>query len=133
MKFNIFKKRSTADESKTESKEKKEKELAGEEVKHTPELKGSDFSYQQIISPYLTEKTSILNNDRQYAFKVFPRANKVEIKKAVEQLYGVHVEKVRMAVMPSKKRRLGKFEGEKGGFKKALVRLRKGEKIEVAH
>ena len=128
---NIFKKQKE-DKAKVKSEEDERQEAPSKETK-TVELKGNDFSYGQIVSPYLTEKTSILNTDHQYVFKVFKGANKVEIKKAIERLYGVHVEKVRIIIVPSKERRLGKFEGEKTGFKKAIVRLRQGDKIEVAH
>ncbi|MDO8494985.1 MAG: 50S ribosomal protein L23 [bacterium] len=127
---NIFKKRDEASQPVTEKETKKETKATEATI---PDLKGNDFSYRNIISPYLTEKTTILNADGQYAFKVFPKANKIEIKKAIERLYSVHVEKIRIMVVPSKARRLGKYEGEKTGFKKAIVRLRKGEKIEVAH
>ncbi len=136
---NIFKKQTKADSSTTgqevrpsEGAKTERERGSGESSGTNPELKGNDFSYSQIVSPYLTEKTSILNTDDQYVFKVFKNANKVEIKKAIEKLYGVHVKKVRIIVVPSKERRLGRFEGEKAGFKKAMVRLRQGEKIEVA-
>lgn len=108
------------------------KEEATKEIKSV-ELKGDVFSYGQIVSPYLTEKTSLLNASHQYVFKVFKGANKIEVKKAVEKLYEVRVEKVGMMVVPGKERRLGRFKGERAGFKKAIVRLRRGEKIEVAH
>lgn len=130
MKFNIFKKQKKDQEVKSLDVVRQEK--ISPETK-TMELKGNDFSYGQIVSPYLTEKTSFLNADQQYVFKVFRRANKVEIKKAVEKLYGVHVENVRIMIVPGKERHLGRFEGERAGFKKAIVRLRQGEKIEVAH
>lgn len=126
MRLNIFKKQKKDQE--TRPKEEIRQRESSPEAK-TVELKGDDFSYGQIVSPYLTEKTSLLNVGHQYAFKVFPTANKVGVKKAIERLYGVHVEKVRIMVVPGKKRHLGRFEGEKTGFKKAIVRLRQGEKI----
>lgn len=130
MKLNIFKKN-------TEGKRPPEKPVAvtKEVVSAGARMiqdKGSASVYQHIISPYLTEKTSILNADGQYAFKVSKKSNKIEIKKAIEQLYGVHVEKIRIIIIPGKRRQLGRFEGEKKGFKKAMVRLRQGEKIETA-
>ncbi len=130
MKLNIFKKNT----GKNPSKEKPimvAKEAVSEVAKIIQD-KGSAGAYQFVISPYLTEKTALLNGGGQYAFKVFKKANKIDIKKAIEQLYSVHVEKVRIILIPSKRRQLGRFEGEKKGFKKAIVRLRRGEKIEVA-
>ena len=71
----------------------------------------------------------------KYVFKVSFDANKTEIKKAIEKMYNVKVEKVNIIHIPGKKRRLGRIEGwRKGlkrGFKKAIVTLRKGDKIEV--
>lgn len=130
MGLNIFKKKKT-EEQLSATKPEPQTENAPEPIK-TASGKDSAFSYQHIASPYLTEKTSILNAGGQYVFKVFSRANKIAIKKAVEQLYGVHVEKVRIMIIPGKRRQLGRFEGEKKGFKKAIIRLRAGEKIEVA-
>lgn len=133
MKFNFFKKQKTADSSAIKQEvQSSDERRSGESSRTNPELKGNDFSYKQIVSSYLTEKTSILNGMNQYAFKVFKNASKIEIKKAIEKLYGVHVEKVRVAIVPEKERQLGRFKGVKSGFKKAIVRLRKGEKIEVA-
>src|SRR3989338_6641190 len=102
MKLNIFKK-----DAKIKPSQKKSAVVAKEAISEGVKVvqdKGSASVYQYIVSPYLTEKTSLLNAEGQYAFKVFKKANKIEIKKAVEQLYGVHVENVRIMVIPSKRR-----------------------------
>ncbi len=110
------------DENKTEAKEKSS--IAAN-------LKGDQFSFQIIKGPHITEKASALNNLNQYVFKVFGEANKIEIKKAVERLYSVKVEAVRILMMPSKQRKLGQTEGLKAGFKKAIVKLAKEYKIDI--
>ncbi len=95
--------------------------------------KGEDaHSYQIILKPIITEKGGLLEGYGQYLFRVAKDANKVEIKKAVEKLYKVRVDRVNVASVPSKFRRVGEHEGNKPGFKKAIVTLKKGDKIEIA-
>ena len=91
--------------------------------------------YQIIKEPHITEKAGILSEKNKYVFKVYPKANKVEVKKAIESLYGVKVRKVHMVHTAPKKRRLGRHQGWrqglKKGFKKAIVSLKEGDKIEL--
>jgi large subunit ribosomal protein L23 len=87
--------------------------------------------FSVLKKPRITEKASALDDYGQYVFEVYPRANKAQIKRAVESLYNVNVEKVRIIVIPPRPRRLGRTMGMKSGFKKAVVTLRKGEKIEL--
>ncbi len=95
--------------------------------------KGEDaYSYQIILRPIITEKGGLMEEYGKYLFRVAKDANKVEIKKAVEKLYKVRVDKVHAVSMPSKFRQVGKHEGRKPGFKKAIVTLKKGDKIEIA-
>ncbi len=95
--------------------------------------KGEDaHSYQIVLKPIITEKGGLLERYGQYLFKVAKDANKVEIKKAVEKLYKVRVDRVNVISVPSKFRRVGEHEGKKPGFKKAIVTLKKGDKIEIA-
>ncbi len=112
---------------------------AGEGEVATPTMpavklpKGEDAnSYQIILKPLITEKGGLLEGYGQYFFKVAKDANKVEIKKAVEKLYKVRVDRVNVISVPSKFRRVGEHEGKKSGFKKAIVTLKKGDKIEIA-
>ena len=82
--------------------------------------------------PLLTEKgSSLLETQNKYAFEVASWANKIQIKKAVEQLFGVKVTKVTTVIMPGKPARLGRFEGRKPPWKRALVTLKAGDHIEV--
>jgi len=88
-----------------------------------------------IKSPHITEKATDLSSFNKYIFKVSFNANKTEIKKAIEKIYNVKVEKVNIIHIPGKRRRLGRMEGWRGGlkrgFKKAIVSLKKGDKIEL--
>lgn len=84
------------------------------------------------MGPLITEKGKRLKEENnQYYFKVDRRANKIEIGKAVEELFGVHVLKVRTINVPGKPKRLGRYEGRRPGWKKAIVTLAEGETIEI--
>ncbi|MCS7249809.1 MAG: 50S ribosomal protein L23 [candidate division WOR-3 bacterium] len=83
-----------------------------------------------IIEPVLSEKALRLREYNQYVFKVAKEANKIDIKRAVEELFKVKVEKVRTINMRGKPRRLGIFSGRTSSWKKAIVTLKEGEKIE---
>lgn len=113
--------------------EKKPAVLAPKEIK-APKVssgKESKFSYTIVKDPHISEKGTYLAEMDKYTFKVYERSNKLEIKKAVEGIYGVDVLAVNIITIPHKKRRLGKTEGFKKGYKKALVTIKKGQKIEV--
>ncbi len=89
-----------------------------------------------LIKPILTEKANAQQEKlRRYAFKVDRRANKLEIKKAVEEFYGVSVVDVNTAVVPGKNKtrytKAGFIQGMKGAYKKALVTVADGETIDL--
>ncbi len=88
-------------------------------------------AYQILRIPHVTEKATDLTKQNQYVFKIYPRANKTEVKKAVEDVFKVNVVSVKIINVPKKKRRLGKVEGERPGYKKAIVKIKEGQKIEV--
>ena len=83
-----------------------------------------------IRRPLITEKTSILREDgRTIVFHVAPGANKVEIKRAIEQLLGAKVASVRTSLVHGKIKRQGRYAGQRPDWKKAYVTLREGEKM----
>lgn len=86
-----------------------------------------------LIKPLLTEKTTMLREEtRQVAFLVDPRANQIEIKKAVEKAFDVHVTKVNIVRRkPLNRKRQGRVIGQYSGWKKAYVMLAEGDKIEL--
>jgi large subunit ribosomal protein L23 len=87
---------------------------------------------QIIIRPVVTERSTELADDRgKYTFIVHPSANKIEIKNAVQSLFEVKVKAVRTANFRGKVRRVGRSEGKKAAFKKAVVTLAEGERIDV--
>ena len=89
-------------------------------------------AYQIIQGPYQTEKAARQMAWNKYVFRVTKPANQPEIKRAIEKLYKVKVVKVSVLNMPAKERRLGRQIGMRPGFKKAIVTLRAGDKIDLA-
>jgi large subunit ribosomal protein L23 len=89
-------------------------------------------SFDIIVKPLLTEKSNQLRETlNQVAFKVRKDANKIEIKKAVEDALKVKVASVNVMRVQGKIKRLGKFEGKTSDWKKAIVTLKPGEKISI--
>lgn len=89
-----------------------------------------------LIKPILTEKANAQQESlRRFAFKVARKANKLEIKKAVEEFYGVNVIDVNTSVVPGKNKtrftKKGFISGVKPAFKKALVTVAEGETIDL--
>ena len=83
-----------------------------------------------IISPLLTEKTQRSSAvDNSYTFKVSVNANKIEIKQAIEHVFGVHVLRVNTINQRGKVKRLGRYTGKRSDWKKAIVKLQTGDKI----
>ncbi len=83
-----------------------------------------------IRRPLITEKTTLMRESGQtLVFEVARDATKVDVKRAVEKLFGSKVAAVRTATMHGKFKRQGKFIGQRSDWKKAFVRLRDGEKV----
>lgn len=93
-------------------------------------------SSEVLIKPIVTEKSNKLSEDlNTYAFKVARKANKLEIRKAIEEFYGVTVAEINTIVVPGKAKskftKSGFITGRKPGYKKALVKLAEGETIDL--
>jgi large subunit ribosomal protein L23 len=85
-----------------------------------------------ILSPLVSEKGANMRTDQnKFIFRVDRKANKLQIKKAVEELFKVKVEDVNTLTMYGRPKRLGRFEGRRSDWKKAIVKLKKGETIEL--
>ncbi len=84
---------------------------------------------QIIRRPLVTEKSTILREEENViAFEVAGNANKIQVKKAVEELFKVKVEDVRLFNVRGKMKRMGRFVGKRRDWRKAYVRLKDGEK-----
>ena len=86
--------------------------------------------YDVLRRPLITEKGTLLAESGKYAFHVATGANKLQIKEAVERAFDVHVLKVNVMNMPGKERRVGRSKGMTSEWKKAIVTLAPGQRIE---
>lgn len=89
-----------------------------------------------LVRPIITEKVNLqIEKSGRYTFKVDKKANKLEIKKAVEEFYGVKVDEVNTVVVPAKRKsrftKAGLLSGMKSSYKKAIVTLAKGDTIDL--
>lgn len=85
--------------------------------------------YDIIYAPIITEKTASLANENKYAFKVSPKANKTEIKQAIESVFKVKVMSITTSNSHPKKKRVGKYTGMTNKYKRAIVKLAEGQSI----
>ncbi|MDD3048888.1 MAG: 50S ribosomal protein L23 [Bacilli bacterium] len=90
-------------------------------------------NYRDIIkAPIITEKSAaIASNDRKYVFKVDTKANKTQIKQAIENIFKVKVETVNTVNVRPKKKRVGRYTGTTNKYKKAMITLAEGNKINL--
>ncbi len=84
-----------------------------------------------IKKPHITEKATDLSKLNKYVFMVEPSANKNEIKKALKKIYAVDIVKIQTVTRQPKMKKFRSRSGAKPGYKKAIVELKKGQKIEI--
>jgi large subunit ribosomal protein L23 len=84
-------------------------------------------SHEVLVRPIITEKNTMLSEQGKYAFEVLPNVNKIEIKRAVEEVFKVKVAAVNVIRVPG----MGRTSGMTRSWKKAVVTLRPGERIEL--
>jgi len=135
--LNKFKKKNTEEKiNEKEVSKKEEKIIAKEEPVKKEEKKISKIAakknaYRVLEKPLITEKVTDLGMYNKYAFQVSLNANKSEVKKAVKEVYGVEPISVNIVNLNGKKVRFGRVSGKTKDKKKAIITLKKGEKIEV--
>jgi large subunit ribosomal protein L23 len=86
---------------------------------------------QVVLSPVVSEKSYAGIAVGRYTFKVHPDAHRTQVRRAVEELFGVHVDRVNIVKVQPKPKRRGLFKGTRPGWKKAIVHVREGETIEI--
>jgi large subunit ribosomal protein L23 len=86
---------------------------------------------QVIVRPVVSEKSYALMSEGKYTFRVHERAHKTQIARAIEEIFGVHVNSVHTAKVSSKPKRRGLTAGRSRSWKKAIVQLAPGERIEL--
>ena len=130
--LDFLKNKKEADKAKEKKPAKKSAAVEVEKVQAvTVNKNAGKFSYSVVKEPHISEKATILAENNKYTFKVYGNTNKPEIKKSVEGIYGVNVLRVNIMKAPKKKRRIGRTEGYKKGFTKAVVTIKAGQKIEI--
>ena len=91
-----------------------------------------DTKYLEILkAPVITEKSQIAKSEGKYTFKVDSKANKIEIKEAIEKIFNVKVTSIRTLNVKPKKRRVGRYTGLTNRYKKAIVTLAEGQTIDL--
>ena len=85
-------------------------------------------NYDVIIKPVISEKSMSLMSDRKYTFIVHKNVNKIQIRNAVESIFGVEVDRVFTMNYSGKKKRVRMYSGKRADFKKAIVQLKLGSK-----
>ena len=88
-------------------------------------------AYDIILAPVVTEKSVTLMADKKYTFKVDKNANKIQIAKAVEEIFKVKVVDVNTVRVKGKEKRMGRSVGRTSDYKKAIVQLAEGDSIEI--
>jgi large subunit ribosomal protein L23 len=92
----------------------------------------SKDAHQILIRPLLTEKmTTLKEKQNKVCFLVNPKSNKIEIKRAAEEVLKVKIDSVNIINTQGKRKRLGRYEGKRSDLKKAILTLKKGEKLEL--
>lgn len=89
------------------------------------------YAHDVIIAPVVSEKSYGLMDEGRYTFVVDPRANKTEIKQAVEEIFGVKVTKVNTMIRKGKAKRFGLVMGQRKSTKRAIVTVAEGEEIDI--
>ena len=121
----------TAAPSRAEATPAPKKEAVSAKAKPTAVRGTSVNAYQVLLKPLVTEKAADLGTHNQYVFMIDPRMNKIEVKKAIRTIYGINPLAVRIITMQGKAVRYGRRYGVTKNWKKAMVTLKAGDKIEV--
>ncbi len=108
----------------------KKTENSKTEAAASPAVIASAGLQSVLVQPRISEKASHMTSAGKYVFVVANKANKVEVKKAIEATYKVRVVQVNMISVKGKNRNFGRRVGKTSKFKKAIVTLKKGDKIE---
>lgn len=118
-------------EAKADSTEKKDASQENEIAINDKDLQATGFAYQVLIRPIISEKAAILADEGQYTFEVAWNANRSMVRDAIKRVYGKTPRKVNIITMKGKAKRFRRLTGKRNDWKKAVVILPKGEKLEV--
>jgi large subunit ribosomal protein L23 len=119
------------DKAKIKPVSQDKKKVVKSEVKDGKTKGKTQQAYRVLIKPLITEKASALAALNKYVFAVDPAMNKIEVKKAIRAVYNVDPIKVNISNFSGKQVRYGRIRGKTKSWKKAIVTLKAGDKIEV--
>lgn len=116
-----------------EAKKEKAHDHAHSEKKSENKVKASDYNlaFKILVKPLVTEKSAIAEHSNKYSFVVVRSANKDQIKKAIEEVYGVKPTGVNVANIEGRRVRFGRSMGKRNDYKKAIVTLPEGKTIDI--
>ncbi len=128
----LFKKKTKKIQEKVQEKAREEKKEEAQPILKAPLLAGpTKIASRVLIKPVITEKATQLSALGQYVFEVAPGVNKIEIKKAIKELYNVWPIKINIIKVKGKEVRYGKSQGQTKRSVKAIITLKRGEKIDL--
>ncbi|MCD6149845.1 50S ribosomal protein L23 [bacterium] len=108
-------------------------EKSGKKENDFPPKEQSEIACRVLVEPWVTERSHNLMALNKYIFKVARFSNKNQVKRAIEELYNVKVIKINIINIPPKKRNFARKTGWKSGYKKAVITLKEGDKIEMSN
>ncbi|HKK54578.1 MAG TPA: 50S ribosomal protein L23 [Patescibacteria group bacterium] len=124
-------KKSEIKDVKEEKKDVKKDATSSQETKEVKKTGKPGFAYKHLVKPLITEKAANLGINNQYVFIVSVKSNKVEIKKAINEVYGVKATNVNIINNEGKIVRRGRYTGKRKDFKKAIVTIEKGKSLNI--
>lgn len=118
------------------AKVKKVKDVKSQAVEDGPKkrteiIRKHSRAYKILIKPLVTEKASSVGIENKYIFQVAKKANKIEIAKAIQEVYGVKPINVNTIRVKGKRTRYGKIQGKRKDWKKAIIKLPEGKSIKI--
>lgn len=133
LKFWKFGRKEKKEEQEISKKDEKKIFEKPKEEKSSREINSAlhEYSSSIIVRPHITEKSNFLRSMNQYVVEVSPRANKIDVKKAIKKLFGVMPIKAQSIRVKGKKRKYGKVFGKTKDKKKVIITLNTGETIDL--
>ncbi|MBI4653284.1 50S ribosomal protein L23 [Candidatus Kuenenbacteria bacterium] len=128
--FNIFKKTTKETPKEDKKVEKIDPSVDGQKKVKSDKINYKD-AYKVLIRPISTEKSTDLTPFNQYVFEIAKNSNKIEVKKAIQAVYNIKPVKVNIIKVKGKNVRHGKSQGKTKDWKKAIITLKQGDKIEA--
>ncbi|MFW6283362.1 MAG: 50S ribosomal protein L23 [Minisyncoccales bacterium] len=120
------------DKKQKKEKKKEKKQPADKQAKKDNTDNKSGVEERVVLEPHITEKaTRVTDENNEYIFKVIPKANKIQIKNEIEDIYDVDIVSVRTINVPQSEKGFGRMKGTTKGYKKAIIKIKENQKIDL--